>query len=521
MASGTLNFDQSASSGRYIDSKVVWSSTADSNANNSDVTAKLYVRKDHTDSTLTETTSGTWSFSLTVNGSAASGTVKLEVLTDWVLVATKTVKDIAHGSDGSKSITIKGSVTAPAGTSLAGHTTSGSGTAKLDTIPRASTITSVTDATVGSKTSIKWTPASKSFYYKVKLAIGDWVWTSSAIYPNQTSAYTYTTPNISYNTASELTSNPPSGTTTATLYTYSDSACSKQVGSADSATFTLTVPDNSTTKPAVTMTLESVSDILDDQLSGLYIEGKSKVKATLSATGKYDATIKSYSMKVGNISYDSGDGYTSGYLAPYGSLTVYGYATDSRGYTGSTSKTITVIAYSKPTIEVSVCGRCDADGNLSDSGTCLKLKAKRSYSKVISDGVQYNFCQIRYRYKLASASEYSDWTTILAEDTTSTDEVETEALLAGALAVDSSYHVQVQAVDDVGESDTVTASVPTDKVYWHRDGARNALGLGKYVEHDNRLDVAWDAHFRGDILIGDSGMTLKDYILAVISEEGG
>ena len=46
------------------------------------------------------------------------------------------------------------------------------------------------------------------------------------------------------------------------------------------------------------------------------------------------------------------------------------------------------------------------------------------------------------------------------------------------------------------------------------------MGLGKYVEGENLLDVAWDAHVRGEVLIGETGMTLKDYILAVISEGG-
>ena len=134
-------------------------------------------------------------------------------------------------------------------------------------------------------------------------------------------------------------------------------------------------------------------------------------------------------MKVDGVSHGSGDSYTSDYFSTYGSKTVYGYATDSRGITGSTSKSITVIAYSKPKVSVSVCSRCDSSGKLSDSGTYLKIKASRSYSTVTSGGVQKNFCQIRYRYKAASAASYSAWTTILARDTLTTNLVETGALL--------------------------------------------------------------------------------------------
>jgi hypothetical protein len=42
------------------------------------------------------------------------------------------------------------------------------------------------------------------------------------------------------------------------------------------------------------------------------------------------------------------------------------------------------------------------------------------------------------------------------------------------------------------------------------------MGLGKYVEGENLLDVAWDAKFRGDVMIGD--MTLREYILQIMSE---
>lgn len=389
-----------------------------------------------------------------------------------------------------------------------------SNTVTLPMIASASTITSASNATIGSTSNIVWTPLSKSFYYKVKLAIGDWSWTSGAIHPNQTSAYTYTTPTISYNAAKELP-NDPSGKMKATLYTYSDSACSNQIGSASSKEFTLTVPDNSTTKPEVTMSLAPESS-LGSAFSGLYIQGKTKVKATLSAEGQYEATIKSYSMKVDGTTYDSDDSYTSGYLTNTGSITVNGYAKDSRGFTGSTSKKITVIGYSKPKILDVYAKRCDSNGNLNESGNYLKIRAKRSYSPVMSEGTQKNFCLIRYRYKIASASAYSSWTTILAKTNLDSDEIVTGALLGGVLALDSSYLVQVQAVDDVGENAYTTISVPTEAVHTHR--TKNGIGFGKYCEGENLMDVEWDAHFHGGVKIGE--MTLKDYILSVINEGG-
>lgn len=515
MASGTLNFNQSASTGSYIDSKVVWSSTSNSSANTSSVTAKLYVRKGSTTTTLTVPTSGTWPYSLTVNGKNIPGTVHLSVLEDWVLVATVTINDISHNDDGTKSITISGSVSAPSGTNYAGHKTSGSGTATFDPISRASTITSVSNTTLGSSCSVKWTPASASFGYKLEFSLGGLTQTTDLIKPNRTTAYTYTGYTIPLSFADKLPS-AKTGTMTVTLYTYNGGALIP-FRATSSKTFTVTVPNNSSTQPAVSMSLAPVGS-LPSAFAGLYIQGKTKVKATMSATAKYSASINSYSMKVYGTSYGSSDGYTSGYLSNYGTIPVYGYATDSRGYTGDTSSNITVLAYSKPKITAEVCGRCDEEGKLSEDGTYLKIKATRTYSAVNSNGVQKNFCQIRYRYKAASASSYSAWTTILDSGDLSTNTVETDALLGGVLFSKTSYVVQIQAVDSIGEYSEVTIDIPTESVHTHR--TKNGMGLGKYCEGENLLDVAWDARFHGEVFIGDTGMTLKEYIMAVISEGG-
>lgn len=421
-------------------------------------------------------------------------TYHLNVYPDDVVASGKKV--ITHNSDGKRSF----KVYVEAGIYVHAANCSGSGEWDLPTIARASTISSASDVTLGNKCSVKWEPKSTSFRYRLEFSMGNWSYKTDAIHPNTTSAYTYTGYPIPIEAAEQIP-NASTGTMTVKLYTYSDSDGTKQVGGASTASFTVTVPDSSDTKPIVSMTLAPVSS-LAAAFDGLYIQGKTKVKATMGGSGKYGATIKTYSIKVEGASYDSGDSYTSGYLAGYGNIEVYGYAKDSRGYTGSITLTIPVIGYANPKIlAVSgennvVAGRCDSDGNLIDSGTYLKVKAKRSYSSVASGGKQYNFCKIQYRYKLASAASYSSWETILPGESLSSDEIITGALLGGVLAVDSSYLVQVQSIDDVGECSITTISVPTDKVYMHRDVRKRSLAFGKYIEEENCIDIAEDIKVR-------------------------
>lgn len=524
MASGTINLTQSKASGSYIDSKIVWNSTPNNDANNSVVTAKLYVRKGDTAQTLTSPTYGTWSYKLIVNGKSATGTKSLSVLEDWVLVHTMTVNDIAHGSDGNKSITISGSVSAPSGTSYAGHTTSGSGTAKLDTIPRATTIDSLLCATnyFDGIMTYKFTPQSSSYYNRCNISLnlnGEYIAVKSINLGKKAVSQQTSSVTLSHDELDIIYDQLPStteGTLRFTFRTYSDSGYSTQIGDAEYKELTLYIPENSTTKPSVSMSLTPVSSLVPP-FNSLYIQGKSKVKATISASGKNNATIKSYSMSADGNTYDSGDDYTSAYLSKSGSIKVTGYATDSREFTGSIEGTITVYPYDKPKIQpVSgerevIAARCDKDGNFSDSGTYLKIRAKRNYSSVCDK----NTCLIRYRYKAESAELFSDWITILNESA-SGDEVTTEPLLQGGLFATNTYIVQVGVLDAVGESAHTTIAVPTDKVYMHRDGKRRSIAIGKYVEEDNSVDIAEDitVNVRGPLLYG--GVELSEYIKKLI-----
>ena len=230
MASKDITFSASQSWGSYVQGRIVLSSTAETASNTSDVTAKIYVRKADHDGALTVPTEGSWGYTLTVNGTKRSGTTHASVLESWVLLYSGSWNDIAHGSDGAKSISVSGSVSGPSETSYAGKTSSGSTTFTLDSIPRASTLTSAGNVTLGNACNVTWTPKAASFRYKLTFSMGNWSYTTGAIHPNTTGTYTYTGYAISLEAARQIP-NAITGTMTVTLYTYSDSSASVQVGS--------------------------------------------------------------------------------------------------------------------------------------------------------------------------------------------------------------------------------------------------------------------------------------------------
>lgn len=313
------------------------------------------------------------------------------------------------------------------------------------------------------------------------------------------------------------------------LFTYADEKCTQQVGEASSKKVKLKIHSGEMVNPVVSMTVEPVNPF-GAAFDGLYIKGKTKMKITVTASAKLGAKFTSCTIgwfDRDEILYSNSDPKTPLDLTvelpldnvrtsepEYPSVMVE----DSRDCWAADVKEITVIDYAKPVIDADAY-RCDSNGNKSETGTYMRIKAKRSYSKVVSGGVQKNFCEIRYRIK-AEGGDYGGWTTILAR-TAASDEVTTSPML-GNLDTKTSYAVQIQAIDDIGDYGVTVSGLSTEEVYMHRH--RNGLALGKYVENgDNEpklFDVAWNAHFRGEVLIGPEGMTLREYILSVINEGG-
>lgn len=418
---------------------------------------------------------------------------------------TKTIVDktitVTHNANGTGTVKVRTWMD----TSISAGVVEKSETLTLTTIPRASTLSYVSNVTLGNICTVRWTPLSKGFYYKIKFAVGDWSLTTAAINPNITTLYTNASYGISMEAAHQFP-NSKDADMTVTLYTYSDEACTKQVGSASTAKCKVYIPENDYTVPAVAMSLSPVST-LSENFNGLYIQNKTKVQANFTGTeAKYGASISSCSMTVDGKTY--GNPYLSDLLSKYGTIPVKGTAVDSRGFSASSPQNINVIPYSKPSLvpytgESSiVCKRCDDTGIFSPSGANLRIKVGRQYSKVMVDGVQKNFCLMRFRYKAEGATSWGAWRTLIAKDDTA-DSVDV-TLTDITLSLSTTYLVQIEVVDEVGESFSTIITIPTEEVTVHLREGGKAVGIGKYAEKDNIIDIddEWELNARGEVRIG-------------------
>jgi hypothetical protein len=340
---------------------------------------------------------------------------------------------------------------------------------------------------MGSPITIYTNRHSSSFTHKLTYSFGG---ATATIAEGVADSYEWTP---SLDLASKIP-NAPSGVCTISCTTYNGGTL---IGTAQTVTCTLVVPDNDDTKPGVAMELTLVCD---HPFDGVCVQNLTKVSSAITASGKYGASIKSRQMVVGNAVYEAP--FLSGYLTQTGETAVTGKAMDSRGYVGKVEQTITVIPYAKPMLVPAegetdiVCCRCDGAGNITDSGTWLKIKAKRHYSPVVSDGVQKNFCSIRYRIN------GSGWNTILYGDEAE-DEVDVE-IPNGVADTTKAYTVDIGVVDDMGYEASVTIIVPSDQVEFHLRQGGDGAAFGEYSQEAKVLAVAesWELKVKGKASIG-------------------
>jgi hypothetical protein len=406
---------------------------------------------------------------------------------------------VKHNADGTRTVSIPWywNVNSPWGQYVR---PSGSFDYTITTIPRATVPTvSVASVNMGSSITISMPRASSSFTHTLKYSMGN---QSGTIGSGLGTSASWTVP---YSLANAIP-NSKSGTCTITCETWSGGTW---VGS-KTVTFTANVPEDANTRPSVSCVSTPVSS-LGDTFKGLFIQGLTNVKTEITASGKYGAGISAYYSLVGNTgeTYSpSGAVYTHPCPVSPGQAQVAYTAYDTRGIGSSSYHYINVLPYSKPAVipytgeNSIVCERIkefNQEKGIWEATNKVRIKAGRQYGPIISDGQQRNYCTLRYRHKASSASDYSAWKTLIARDNISSNVVDV-IIEDIATSITTSYDVQINAVDDIGYSQTIPLTIPTDEVNFHEREGGDGAAFGKYSEKPKSLEIAddWDIVVYGD-----------------------
>lgn len=163
-----------------------------------------------------------------------------------------------------------------------------------------------------------------------------------------------------------------------------------------------------------------------------------------TATAKNGASIVSYSAVCSGVtkSNTTGAALSLGTIGTSGTRDITLTVTDSRGYTASVTKSVTVVPYSKPKVNSVSLRRTN------DIETEMQLVFNGSISAITVDGAQKNsLLYVRYRYKLTSASSYNAYTSILASVTANGTSFSFSNLELCNLNAEASYDFHLQIRD--------------------------------------------------------------------------
>ncbi len=353
------------------------------------------------------------------------------------------------------------------------------------------------DATVTFKPNVTAYDASYSYYLSIYNGSTEYLALAARTWSKGTAARTITLSQTERADLLDAMANIKSFTATIKVVTKNGST---QIGSTSSCTCTV---QTTSANSAPTMTAFTFKDSRSttSAVTGndqLFIQSYSYLYVTPGvATAKNGASIVKYAATCNGKTYSNTTGAALNLygIAKSGTVDVVVTATDSRGYTASSTQQVTVIPYAKPKVsEISLRRTNDIEAE-------MQLIFNGSISPITVDGTQKNsLLYVQYRYKLTSETSYGSYTSILANVTQSGTSFSYSNLELCSLDANSSYDFHVYIRDQLN---TLSAT----SLYFTVSQGTPLVALRKKMvgintpTPDSALHVVGDGHFEGDVRI--------------------
>lgn len=454
-------------SNQYIKYKIyITQNSQNTSTNKSNVTVKVKFYRTNTG----YTTYGSGTVTCVINGTTYTASVDSndKITNSGIYLFSKTL-NIAHNDDGTKTLTVKAKISHNQFTASY-HTYKHA----LTTIPRKSTL-SVANGTLGTKQTLTVTRKADTMLHTITYSCGS---ASGTICSASESTSISFTPPLS------LASQNTTGTTVSIKYTITTYS-GYDLTNLGSNSYTVTCSIPASVKPGCSIAVSDPTGYASTY--GGYIKGLSKIKVVVTGTLAYGSAIASYKTTANGGTYTASS-FTTGAVASTGTLTISASVTDKRGRSGTASKTITALAYTKPTISKLTVGRCDEDGTANQQGAYVKVTFSASVTSLNSK----NKATYTIQYKKTSASAYG--TAITLSSYANNYAVSNGSYIFAAES-DASYDVKVNVADNF-YSGNRTTSVSTAFTLLHFSAGGTGLAIGKIVEEENLLDIGLPVRFR-------------------------
>ena len=284
--------------------------------------------------------------------------------------------------------------------------------------------------------------------------------------------------------------NATSGTATVSVTTYASDGTN--LGT-DTYSFTITAPSSAV--PTISLAVSRINNSVPSSW-GIYVQGKSGVTITATASGYQGSTISSYTISGGATGTQTSNVFTISVIYTSGTVTYTVKATDSRGRTASASISVSVVAYSAPSFSATEAFRCVAAGTASDTGTYISAKASGTYSSVSSK----NSMTLKVQYALTTTGAYSTAVTL----TNGTASV----IGSGSIDANYSFYVKFTLTDQFTSIEKVLTIGTAAYTIFFRQGGKG-VAFGKVSERANavEIDSSWDLYHGSDKLNGTVPIT--------------
>lgn len=488
----------------------VWETGHSTSANTSNVSYELSISRPSNVSS-----SASKNYSVTINGSRVKSGSTTIGGSGKKVICSGSVNNIAHNSDGSKTISFSFSldygltwdgVKLPA-------TATGSGSLTLTKIPRKAPITLCSGSTFGQKITVKYTPPTSAYTYKMFFKMNGYGWVNvsenSGYYglTSKSGEFSFTIP------LSEI-SKVPSGGSISTILSVSTYSGSTYIGD-DERTIQLKVPANAQTNPKINSVSvnEAVAPFVKDGKEYI-LQGFAEYKFGVTAsdiTYYYQPNASTafsnstFAVKCNGtaVSASKGTAVIPANLMKAGSNTLTITVTDVHGLSATAQRTVNVVPYFLPYftgVSIKRAKKIEGTDDYTEdvNGKSLKIIANRNYASIQDEaGNELNAPVCTMQYRLKSASIFTDVV-----------EMPTNPFYIDGFEESQSYVIRLNITDACakGVSSTI-GEVATAIVGMHIKPPGTAAAFGKYPEHDNMFELPDDWGF------WYQGAEVKDHIV--------
>ena len=406
------------------------------------------------------------------------------------VIMTKTV-NVTHTADGSKKLDCSTSFY----TGLSSGTITATASKTLTTIPRATQpVIYTSNIDMGNNITIDLPRASSSFAHVLRYEFeGAKDFISG-----------YAEDKVDWVIPLDLANSIPNAES-GILYIYCDTYNGETLIGTKSVNLTINVPSN--VIPTVSIATTDPTGYKDKY--GAFIQGFSKFKTEVTASGVYGSTIKSYKVEADGKTYTSVP-VTTDVISGSGGLAIKATVTDSRNRASAVSGVISVLPYTAPKIKSFSVYRCNEEGEKVNNGGYLAV----AFSAITTYISNLNSAEYVVKYKKSTDTEYTPKT---LTDYSGKSFVSNGVFIFAA-DTSSSYDVVLTVSDDFTSVEK-SATGSSIKKLWSILKKGFGFAFGKIAELENTLEVALDAlfHNKANFL---QGLQINGTDLDYIVEQG-